>query len=390
MPRRATVTRALFCLMLIPAPAALAQYRVPRPGTSPALGRGVDTLPTGGWAERSSGSVAAIYHRWAAFLSSSAPRYTAPFAAPSPFWSLEDQRRWNSFAPALGFVSEGAVPFVLDIRPASAGSDSVYVVKTLFQVPATGGGLLPDALVRVYAVREHANWVFSNALPRTTRGWQHRTVGPFEYVYPPAHNFDVVRAHRAGLFADSLASAFGLPKISGITYYMAGSPDEMNRIIGLDWLPTLTDVGAFNSADDHLLVSGDAAQGENYRHEIVHLVLAPLAAHGIHEVLQEGVATWLGGTLGMDPTVTHRTFAVYLRAHPDITLNSILLESRDRGFRPAGAAVCEMVYEHSGIAGLKTLFNAGRTDGALKAALEEIMNETWPEVEAAWRRAALR
>ena len=106
----------------------------------------------------------------------------------------------------------------------------------------------------------------------------------------------------------------------------------MNRIIGLDWYPSLTDGGAFSSGPNRLLVSGNPSVGEDYRHEIVHVVLGPIGLRGVNPLLWEGIATWLGGTLGMSATESRRAYAAYVRAHPDVTLDSILTQSYDRDF----------------------------------------------------------
>jgi hypothetical protein len=178
--------------------------------------------------------------------------------------------------------------------------------------------------------------------------------------------------------------------VSRVAYYLTESPDEMNRIIGLDWYPTSTDGGAFSSGPNRLLVSGNPLQGENYRHEIVHVVLGPIGLRGVHPLLWEGVATWLGGTLGMDASATRRAYADYIRMHPDITLDAILTESHDRGFRPAGSVLCQMAFDRGGVAAVKALLGAGRTDSELRAGLQAILNRTWAEVETDWRRTALR
>ena len=372
----------------LPSP-ALAQFRTDAP-SPPALGIGVDTLPSAAWGTPWKGPVPAIYRRWAEFLASKAPRYTAPGAVPSPFWSAVEQQKWITFPLALSMAgTEGASPTVLDIRPATPGSDTAYVVKTLFQSPDYGHGVQPLALVRVYAVREHGTWVFSNALPRTTRDWQRRTVGPFDYVFPPGYRFDSARAARAATFADSVATAFAVPKVSHVEYYLTESPDEMNRIVGLDWLPSSTDGGAFSSGFNHLLVSGNPAVGENYRHEIVHVVLSPMSLSGIHPLLWEGLATWLGGTLGMDALAVRTAYAQFLRAHTEVTLDAILTESVDLGFRPAGAVLCQMVFERGGVSALKTLIASGRTDADLKAGLQHVLGKPWSDIQTEWRRGAL-
>jgi hypothetical protein len=89
---------------------------------------GVDTTPASGWGDKWKAPVPAIYRRWAEFLAANAPRYTLPGRAPSPYWSAAEQQRWVTFPLALNFVGTDAVPTVLDIRPATPGSDSVYAL----------------------------------------------------------------------------------------------------------------------------------------------------------------------------------------------------------------------------------------------------------------------
>jgi hypothetical protein len=253
-----------------------------------------------------------------------------------------------------------------------------------------GRGAQPVALARVYAVRQGDTWVFSNALPRTTRDWRRQRVGPFDYVMPPGYRFDPIRARAAVAFADSVAAAFVVPKLTRVEYFLTTTPDEMYRILGLDWLPASSDGGGFSSGPNGLLVSGDPSVGEAYRHEIVHVVLAPLSLRGVHPLLWEGAATWLGGTLGMSAAETRREYAVYLRTHPDVTLDSVLGQSSERGFRPAGAVLVQMLHERGGVRAVRAALEGGYSDTALKTSIERELGRSWTAVQIAWRERALR
>jgi hypothetical protein len=358
--------------------------------SGPVLGYAVDTVLKSAWGAPWKRNVPDIYRRWAEFLTSNAPHYTLPGEALSPFWVEAEQRRYKAFPLALSFVSGSAQPVVVEIRPATPGTDSVYVVKTLFMLPAGGPVSQPAALARVYAVRRGQSWVFSNALPRTTKDWRRQRVGPFDYVMSPEYRFNPARARSAVAFADSVAAAFDVPKLTRVEYFLTTGPDEMYRIIGLDWLPASSDGGGYSSGASDLLVSGDPSLGEAYRHEIVHVVLAPLALRGVHSLLWEGVATWLGGTLGLSATQTRQQYAVYLRAHPDVTLDSILTQTYERGFRPAGAAVLDMLYTRGGVRAVKAALAGGFTDAALKVALQRELGRSWNDIQSDWRQRALR
>lgn len=120
------------------------------------------------------------------------------------------------------------------------------------------------------------------------------------------------------------------------------------------------------------------------------MVLGSLALRGVNPLLWEGVATWLGGTLGMSTTQTRRAYASYLRAHAAVTLDSLLSERYDRGFRPAGAVLVQMLFERGGIAAVKTALAAGASDAALRAALQRGLARSWAQVSVDWRERALR
>jgi hypothetical protein len=81
------------------------------------------------------------------------------------------------------------------------------------------------------------------------------------------------------------------------------------------------------SATNRMVLTGDGAGGEAYRHELVHIVLQPLHTERTHALIGEGIATWLGGSLGSDFPALMREHAAFLRAHPETTLDRRQLDT---------------------------------------------------------------
>jgi len=84
------------------------------------------------------------------------------------------------------------------------------------------------------------------------------------------------RADRAAAFIDSLATAFGVPRLEHLTYYLTSSVDDVYRILGLETDKKWGPVGGLAQPVNHQLLSGIPAVGEDYRHELAHMVIMPL------------------------------------------------------------------------------------------------------------------
>jgi len=134
-------------------------------------------------------------------------------------------------------LRDDAVPEILTIDPVG----DTFRITTAFHVslppPVTWW---TDVTMTVYAEREGGEWMLANALVPNTRGWRRDTVGAIKF---------------------------------GAT---GGLAQPVNR----------------------QLFSGIPALGKVYRHELAHLVLAPLMTPSTWYMASEGVATWLGGTTG--------------------------------------------------------------------------------------------
>lgn len=409
MPRRLPRPLPLAALALVAAPRALAAQGAPpaRPGADSlpplAIGFGVDTSAIspfwgdGPWRA----PLPAIYRSWRAYLATrrDGPGAPAPRTR-SPYWNAAEQRRWPEYDLAASVAYQGFDATVLDIRPLRpARLDApvdTFVVKTLFARADTARGrteIRPLAITRVLAFREGGRWVFGNPLAHDTRDWPRHRVGPITYVVHPAHRFDRARAESAVRFADSLAAAFDVPRLARLDYHVTDDPDAMFRLMGVEWTITPDAHGAgYASHRNRQIFVGAPALGEAYLHELAHAVLGPLTPPEArtHPMLVEGLATWVGGSLGFGPRELRAAYAGWLRKHPEVTLDRVIAaEGGDYGWRPGAAALFDLAHARGGLPAVRTLLAATTDSGALRIAIERAVVAPWAEVARLWRERAL-
>ena len=349
------------------------------------LGFGVDTT-SAAWSDLSWHSeVPEIYRAWSEYLLNQPGRLS-----PNPRWSAQEQREWPAYDLTSVIAYNRASATVVDIRPVRENDLDEFIVKTLFsRVLGENRDVKPVALTRVYAFRENGEWVFGNALTRLTSDWERVQVGPIEYVVEPGRELDRTRAERAVTFADSLSLTFDVPRLQGLTYYVAGSPESLHRIMGVDW--TFGGIGyGYAAAANDLILSGDPTFGEENRHELAHVLLGPLLSEGpTHALISEGMATWLGGSMGQTFEQLIAEYADYLEAFPETTVDSVLTANNDEGLRPTGAVLLELVHDHGGVSAVKELIGTGRSDEELRLALSRVLGVPWQEVVVRWREHVL-
>jgi len=333
------------------------------------------------WASVASTSTEhAIYRRWAEYLTG---RIARKMPSPEPHWSSAEQASTASFDPGRQFVLPYLNPRVLRIIPVD-DSRNLYRVDTIWTNSVSP---LDGMIETVYATRENNAWVFLGAININTRDWSRTEYGPITYVYPRGHTFDSTRAASTLAFCDSVAKMFDAPSLQRLEYYMTGSADSALSIQGFDFYRKFPSrIGGY--AGDRRIIVGDPSQGESYRHELVHQLLAPLSRNGSTDVLiEEGVAVWLGGTKGMTFDSARRVLGVQLRAHPSVSLDSAL-DPLEWNVGTMGAVLVRLVYEKDGIPGVRALFGAGETSPADRSLFERALGMSWLEIKRAWLRAA--
>lgn len=360
-------------------PLAVLRGQQPQPAVRVAIGFGVDTTGTPN---------NEIFALWRSYLSSR-PTCTGP----ASLWSRSEQERWPSVDLLCSYVYQGFPNFtVVQLTPA-IGLDSTYLIRTLVaSVSDSGQDVKPLALYRVYVTREGGRWVLANALPRLTRRWNHATIGRVTFVFPPTRPFARVRAQKTAAFVDSLARAFEIPPPRAMAYYFTDDLSETLRAAGLEFFPLGSDtVGGRALSQNGLVFIGSSSNGEGYRHEIAHVVLAPfLAGLKTAGLVQEGLMTWTGGSAGLEFKDLTPGLKRYLDAHPDLTLESILTDPPPReGTLDVGydglAVLCKMVYEAGGLAAIRSLARAGTEPRLLLNTAAGLVGVSPVDLDGRWR-----
>ncbi len=105
---------------------------------------------------------------------------------------------------------------------------------------------------------------------------------------------------------DSLALAFGVAPPPRLDYYVTESVDQALETLGARFPRTFGAAGGFAKPVNWQVFSGIPSLGEEYRHEIAHVVLLPIIRGSSTSLLaSEGVPTRLGGTAGRDYPTNH-------------------------------------------------------------------------------------
>lgn len=332
----------------------------------------------------------AVREVWEEYLASKHGQFAANAGTPSPLWSASEQARWPMYDLAGFYLPDQAVPELLRVTPVDAAVDSAYQIVTRFWPAGSttrDSSTKPVLTMTVYARREGRRWVLANALPYRTSTWARETRGRIAYHVAPALRFDASRADRAAAFVDSLAATFGVPAPGRIDYYVAESVDQAMEILGVVVPERFGAAGGFVKPVNAQVFSGIPALGEEYRHELAHVVLLPVIRDGGTSLLaSEGVSTWFGGTGGSDYQGSVRHLASLLRAQPQLGLDAIV---DDMGVssdirNAAGAVLAEMLNDSGGVDAVREYL---RTPGhESREVLERLLRRPWPAVAEDWRR----
>ena len=291
---------------------------------------------------------------------------------------------------------QGSPATIIGITGIGSG-DSVFVVKIIHgSADSTGTRLQPLALQRLYAVRATGSrygWQFSSTLPRLTQGWAHRDFGRITYWYAPAITPSPAKGQQASRFVDSVARLFSVKPPVHLDAYLTPTMDDGLRLMGLEFLlensgPGTGYGGRAGGLGDYLIL-GNPRLGEAYLHEFVHAVLNP-TLQSSNQILNEGVASWLGGAGNLSPRQLYVRLQEFQRLRPNVSILDVLQgtagDSEDfRAYHGTAALIADSIYRSSGISGLKQFAKVTGRPADVIATLPNYIRGFGPDVNQWWR-----
>lgn len=317
----------------------------------------------------------------------------------NPYWNKSEKALYRDFDFSRASIFQGGMdaeklfqyfsPFVMSVEPIG----DKFQIRVLFSSPTTDpeyAGSKVWCIQKLNAVKENESWVLENLIVELSKNWSSKQVGFIEYVFPPNHRFDDDAASRAEKFCNEIIERFNPDFDDSFKFYVTSSTDDMGLLENFDYYFVGITTG---KAREGMILT--AKGNEFYPHELVHKLLTPNPKRGY--LIEEGLATFLGTRENQkEYEVLMNKLAIDLEEDPEkMNLKSVLSQTVPfNGYQtayPAGAGICELVYEKKGDEGLIQLLKADtRTYDDIIRTVSSITNLDQREIEEEWAKAVWR
>lgn len=312
----------------------------------------------------------------------------------NPYWNEAEKKKYSDFDFTRSFIYPFPAAQVLSYYSPTILSvekeGENYAIRTLFHADGLDGIYRksnPWCITKLYAVKENNQWKLKNALSIQTQQWKRKTIGKITFIYPPEHAFNEKLANKTHRFCDSIASKFKFPDWKPFDFYLTKSGDELGKLIGFDFFFTGYTTG-MGMNDRRILLSG--FDSEWYPHEIIHLIVENKSRH---RMIEEGFATWLGGTMEKTFDERAKILAQELAHNDTITFDDIL-QSRwgweFAAYYTTGAILCKLAYDKGGVMEVKKLLETKPEDNQLIQSIAELLNIKATDVDTFMRVEILK
>lgn len=288
--------------------------------------------------------------------------------APNDYWYVPDLTNYGGVYPELlaaEFDEVGDLrnwPTLLSIQPTDSNDQRLLTVR--WAAEDSLGTATRVRYVFDFLARRTADGVrLSFPIGHNTRAWERHDAGQIHYVISPRHRFSPEQAAEQQRDIERLSRFFEVDPFP-ITFYSFESATDLFRAKGYQQHPLLHVFPTGGMVDEgNNVYSGN--DKDIYTHEIVHLFMEK-RFDSAPNLLNEGVATLLGGSVEKD-YVWHRTnMARYLNAHPDLDLSAHintyeqeLIDGETSVPYMVGALLCEHILRSGGKTGLLQTLGSG-------------------------------
>lgn len=256
-----------------------------------------------------------------------------------------------------------------------------YALKTSLSSIGAEGQIVLEAILSVYAKKVNGKYLLVNSSQYHQQVWNKVQVGKINYYVHPEHDFDQQQADEMNAFNQKMAKLFDIPALS-FDYFVSNYSREIVRLWGYDYMAKIYIPGQTGGVAD--IGNGIVYAGNNseyYPHELVHLYTIEVYPDDFHFWLNEGFATFMGGSGGHDLDWHIEKLREYIIENPDFEISFETLKGyipnglHSTEFRYViGGVICKQVYQTKGMVALMEGLETVRTDDGLYQFIEDKLN----------------
>ncbi|MBK9419655.1 MAG: hypothetical protein IPN44_01215 [Flavobacteriales bacterium] len=224
-------------------------------------------------------------------------------------------------------------------------------------------------------------------LKHNTLNWQREDFGDLRYIVSPLHRFQQEQALEQELDVQRLSRFFGIAMFP-ITYYSFKDPADLFRARGFHLHPLMFvhETGGLADYGDRVFSGNDR---DAYTHEIVHLFTTRKFGVERPDIMDEGLATLLGGSSGK-PYAWHReNLRRFLKENPTFDpagstnmYNQFFIDKDTNVPYAIGAVLCAHILRRAGKEGLFKVMASGTDPWPALAELGVVKSELGTLVRA--------
>lgn len=313
----------------------------------------------------------------------------------NPYWNSIEKLEYEDFDFSRRSMYQGGMnakqltsiftPFIMSIEPLG----EKYQIRVLFSSIETNPQYVGSkiwCIQKLNVINENGKFLFENLMVELSKIWTTKRVGHIDYIFPDTHTFNIEKAKLSEKFCNEIIRRFNPHYADTFKYYITNNIDEMGLLENFDYY--FVGITTGKTRENMILT---AKGSEYFPHEFVHKLLPQNPNRG--KVIDEGLAVFLGTKTNLKEYSELLAKLNYDLIHNNQKINFksvISQEVRYNGYQieyPAGAALCELIYNRTGDKGLLELMKGDSMDyESIISLAKSITGLTVGELEAEWRK----
>lgn len=236
-------------------------------------------------------------------------------------------------------------------------------------------------IYNIYVININGKYLLKTVISDNLNNWKNNKIENITYYYKSHSEHFNEQAQQQVNFENELIELFNFEKIN-YKYVICKNNAEISKLRGYEFKPSmfLNNYGGETFTGQKVIFAGN--NSAFYPHELVHLYVAQ-HFDNIHNTIDEGLATYLGGARGLSYSEHKELLKKYINNKENINFWENLLDDYNKHqlidkssslLYAGGALICDLVYSKLGIEGLKILMSSGKTDEELIITLEKLLD----------------